>query len=78
MNKQGIEIPLVVNADDMDDEDFIQHFINRHKDQMPGLSDFTYAARKDEELMETYRKFHDKLHEFYLLTNPHEHEKDWE
>lgn len=74
MQSKTDPLPVVVNADEMSDGDFINHFRIRHKDQLPGLDDFTRTAKNDEELLETYRKFHDKLHQFYILGTPHEHE----
>ena len=68
-------VPLIVNADEMDDETFLIHFAKRHPDQMGGLSDFTSQTKRDPELIETYRKFHDKIHELiFAMEEPHEHD----
>lgn len=67
------EIPVVVNADDMDDETFIKHFEARHSDQMPNLQRFVHTARRDPDTVELYRKFHDRLHELFTMEERHEH-----
>lgn len=79
MSARTIPLPLVVCADGMSDEQFIKHFENRHRDQMPGVTRFVDTAKKDPRLIETYRKFHDRLHELSIvLREPHEHEQEAE
>lgn len=71
------EIQAVVDADEMDDETFIKHFELRHPDQLPNLRRFVHTAKRDPVMIETYRKFHDRLHAILtpsMMENPHEHE----
>lgn len=68
-------IPAVVSIDSMDDETFLQHFQFRHYDQMAGLSEFPELTHRSPGLINSYRIFHNKLHELYLLEEPHEHEE---
>lgn len=71
------QIPVVVNADEMDDDTFLKHFAHRHADQLPGVSGFADTIYQQPELIETYRKFHDRLHTVLtpsMMERPHEHE----
>ena len=63
-------ILTVPNADDMDDATFRAHFEKRHSDQMGGLS---HLQVMDAELMELYRKFHDRIHSLLYMEMPHKH-----
>jgi hypothetical protein len=67
-------VPVVVSADEMDDETFILHFERRHNDQMPNLDRFVHTAVNDPVTMSAYRTFHDQLHRFYAIEEQHEHE----
>lgn len=66
-------IPLVVSADDMDDDVFIKHFNNRHKDQLPSLPN-GIMDNIDEVTLTCYRTFHDALHRWVKMETPHEHQ----
>lgn len=71
------ELPVVVSADEMDDETFLTHFETRHYDQLPGLKGFSDLIWKQPNLIETYRKFHEKIHELIvpgMMEEPHNHE----
>jgi len=71
------EVPLVVSADEMTDDTFLAHFQQRHFDQLPGLDGFVHTIYMQPELIETYRKFHDRIHNLFtlsMLEEPHEHE----
>jgi len=73
MAVEEIAVQKVVNADSMDDETFVMHFEKRHSDQLPGLQHF---VNKSEEIINMYREFHDKIHQWHLtsqLDHPHEH-----
>lgn len=66
--------PKVVNAEHMEDKDFIRHFNKRHRHQLGGLHAILPSV--DEETIEMYREFHDKIHQWHLasqLEHPHEH-----
>lgn len=70
-------IPVVVDADEMDDDTFLMHFAHRHSDQLPGLNGFADTIHQQPELIETYRKFHDRIHNLMtpsMMERPHEHE----
>lgn len=71
-------VPLVNDPDDMLDETFLLHFEKRHSDQLPGIKGFVYTIYDQQpELIETYRKFHDRIHDLIpssMLKEPHVHE----
>jgi hypothetical protein len=69
------DIPEVVHPDDMDDNDFVRHFNQRHSDQLGGLDGIIL---RDEYTIELYRKFHDSLHFWHLpsqMQHPHVHDE---
>lgn len=66
-------MPKVVSADDMEDENFILHFNNRHSDQLPGLPN-GILDNIDEMTLGCYRTFHDALHRWVKMETPHEHQ----
>ncbi len=68
-----MEIPVVVNADEMEDETFKAHFEKRHMDQMPGLNGFVEPAHPD--TVNSYRIFHETIHRLFPLQEDHEHEQ---
>jgi len=77
MRQNVAAVPMVVNADEMDDENFLLHFERRHADQLPGISGFLHTMAQQPELIETYRKFHDRIHNLFtpsMMEEPHEHE----
>jgi hypothetical protein len=77
MNTHTQDIPFVVDPDEMTDDNFIAHFEHRHGDQLPNLEGFAHTIYLQPELIETYRKFHDRLHSLMtpsMMEEPHEHE----
>lgn len=74
MQSKTEEVPVVVNADNMDDETFLMHFEARHNDQLPGLDGFTELTKRSPAMIESYRVFHDTLHRLYILEEQHDHE----
>lgn len=67
-------LPLVVSADEMDNDTFILHFENRHKEQLPGMDGFVDTIYQQPDLIQAYRTFHDRLHELHNVKERHEHE----
>lgn len=59
---------LVINADDMYDEDFVKHFELRHNDQLKGIDKILLPD--DEQIINLYREFHHKIHEFHTTLFP--------
>lgn len=57
--------PIVVNADEMYDDDFVKHFNLRHDDQLGGLNEILLV--EDEYTIELFREFHHKLHNSLLF-----------
>lgn len=77
MSTKAEAVPVVVDADEMTDETFLAHFEHRHSDQLPNLDGFVHTISLQPELIETYRKFHDRLHNLMtpsMMEEPHEHE----
>lgn len=73
MAAKTAKVLRIPDADEMDDELFIQHFEKRHSDQMGGLTEF---LTDDSLTIEMYRDFHDALHRWHIpamLANPHRH-----
>lgn len=68
-----MDIPLVVPADWMDDEDFLIHFERRHGDQLPGMDGFVNNIHSS--VVESYRVFHDTIHRLFPIKHAHEHEE---
>lgn len=58
----------------MDDDTFLLHFEKRHQDQLPGISGFADTIYQQPELIESYRKFHNRLHDLSVVEERHEHE----
>jgi hypothetical protein len=67
------KIRIVVDANAMDDDDFIHHMNRRHRDSFGG----GFVKYETPDHMAALRHFHDQLHEL-RLNGTHEHETPWD